>query len=180
MTAVTSGQPADLPADPADAVEEAAAHVPAAPQDTAARRRQDRIAAGVLCAIGIFVIVTAVQLGIGTPEAPRAGLWPLVVGVVLTFTSLMVVREPMAEVVERFDRSLVTVVGGVVAIAAYAWLLERVGFELPTILMLILWLKVFGRESWRITAIVAVASAVVVYLLFIVLLNVSLPHLIVL
>jgi putative tricarboxylic transport membrane protein len=65
-----------------------------------------------------------------------------------------------------------------VSLLAYSWLFERIGFEIPTALLLLLWLKVIGRESWKSSIIITVVATAVFYLLFVTGLGVSLPRLI--
>lgn len=67
---------------------------------------------------------------------------------------------------------------GALSLVAYTLLIERVGFEVMTVLLLVLWMRGFGRDSWRLSLAVAVAACAASYLLFIVALGVSLPHLV--
>ena len=53
----------------------------------------------------------------------------------------------------------------------------RVGFEIPTVLLLVFWLKLLGGESWRVTASVSVLTTAALYLIFVVLLSAPLPRL---
>jgi type II secretory pathway component PulM len=53
-----------------------------------------------------------------------------------------------------------------------------IGFEIPTLLVAFVWLTVLGRERWLLSAVLAVVITVVLWLLFIQLFDVPLPHLI--
>jgi hypothetical protein len=59
----------------------------------------------------------------------------------------------------------------------FVLLVPRIGFEIPSVLVLALWLKVLGRESWLTTAVVSVTTTAVLYLLFVILLGTPLPRL---
>lgn len=64
-------------------------------------------------------------------------------------------------------------VGG---LAAYILLLERVGFLLGTALLTTFLLGIVERETWSKAALVAVLNAVALYVIFHLLLGVSLPR----
>lgn len=142
-------------------------------------RKQNIVAAAVLLGVGIVAAIVSWRLGVGEPADPGPGLWPLIVSVALVvFAAVLVVRSHPTRTEERFSRDSLVVVGAVLSLVAYAFLFERVGFEIPTIALLVLWLKGFGRESWKVTTTVSVGATAVVYLLFITGLNLSLPHIV--
>ncbi|MFF5989005.1 tripartite tricarboxylate transporter TctB family protein [Prauserella flavalba] len=142
-------------------------------------RRQNVIAAAVLCALGVGAAILSWQLGIGDLADPGPGLWPLVVSVAMAvIAAVLVVRSAPTGEEERFGRESLIVVIGVVSLLGYVLLFEQVGFEIPTVALLVLWLKLLGRESWRMTVIVSVVATAAIYLLFITGLEVSLPHIV--
>ncbi len=142
-------------------------------------RKQNIVAAAVLLGVGIVAAIASWQLGVGEPADPGPGLWPLIVSVgLVVFAAVLVVRSHPTGAEERFGRDSLVVVGAVLSLLAYAFLFEQVGFEIPTIALLVLWLKGFGRESWKVTATVSVGATAVVYLLFITGLDMSLPHIV--
>lgn len=79
---------------------------------------------------------------------------------------------------EGFTGGMVGTAIGAVSLLGYAAIFERTGFEVATILLAVVWLKVIGSETWRSTVLVAVASTAVLHLIFIELLTVNLPRLI--
>jgi putative tricarboxylic transport membrane protein len=128
--------------------------------------------------LGVFGLVVAFGLGIGSLGAPGAGLWPLVISLMMIAAAgTALVRAKHDNDVESFDRGVFTVALSVATLLAYAALLPVVGFEIPTVLLLFFWIKVLGKEGWRSAVTVSIAATVVVYALFILLLTVPIPHL---
>jgi putative tricarboxylic transport membrane protein len=137
-----------------------------------------RLGTLVPLALGVFGVVVALGLGVGSLSAPGAGLWPLVISVVMIAAAgIALVRAKHDDDVEAFDGGIVTVGLSVASLVAYAALLPLVGFEIPTVLLLFFWMKVLGKEGWRSSVTVAVVATAVVYALFILLLAVPIPHL---
>jgi putative tricarboxylic transport membrane protein len=52
------------------------------------------------------------------------------------------------------------------------------GFEIPALLLCVIWLKFLGGESWRSTIVISVVTVTAFYLLFLYGLRIPLPHLI--
>jgi putative tricarboxylic transport membrane protein len=140
-------------------------------------RRENRLAVAVTLLVGVAATVKASDLGIGSIKEPGAGLWPAITAVAMALSSLaLFIRPQPSGDEELFTREARLVVVGAVSLVAYAMVFERLGFELPTVALIVLWLKGIGRESWRSTVTIALAGTAAVYLLFIVALGVSLPH----
>lgn len=59
-----------------------------------------------------------------------------------------------------------------------AVLIPTIGFETPSLLMMFVWLKLLGGESWRSSIVVSVVTVAAFYALFILGLGIPLPHLI--
>ncbi len=129
-------------------------------------------------ALGVFGLVVAFGLGIGSLSAPGAGLWPLVISLVMiTAAGTALLHVKRDDDVEAFDGGIVTVAMCVGSLLAYAALLPLVGFEIPTALLLFFWIKILGKEGWRPAVTVSIVATIVVYVLFILLLAVPIPHL---
>ncbi|RVX38666.1 putative tricarboxylic transport membrane protein [Nonomuraea polychroma] len=142
-------------------------------------RRLNVVAALVPLVIGVVAAIMSWSLGVGSLSAPGPGMWPLVVSVAMVIVAAVLVLQsrPRGDE-ERFTKDVVTVAIAAASLIGYAFLFELVGFEVPTIALLVLWLKGLGRESWRMTAVVSVVATAALYLLFITGLGVSLPHII--
>lgn len=129
-----------------------------------------------LC-IGVVSLVYTIRLGVGSPTAPGPGLWPLVVSAVLTATSVvLLIFGRRTEDYEKFTRRALAIALGVVSLGLFVVLFQRVGFELPTLLVFVFWLRFLGGEPWRTTILVATGATAAFYVLFIVILGTPLPH----
>jgi putative tricarboxylic transport membrane protein len=97
------------------------------------------------------------------------------VALLLTGTGLvlLVVDDPADY--EPFTRSSARIAGGIAGLAVFVATFELIGFLLPAFLMLLLWLRVFGREPWRWALGLAFAGSVGLYLLFDTALGVRFP-----
>ncbi|MFE9202065.1 tripartite tricarboxylate transporter TctB family protein [Micromonospora sp. NPDC007230] len=138
------------------------------------------VAGAVPVLLGLVTLWLAHGLGLGTLTEPGPGLWPTIVAVLLLVSGVaLVLRARGTTDTEAFTRGTGVVLVGAASLALYAFLFELVGFEIPTVLVLVLWLRFFGREGWRTTALVSVLTTAVLYGLFITALGVPLPHLIV-
>jgi putative tricarboxylic transport membrane protein len=129
-------------------------------------------------AIGVGGLVLAVQMRLGSFTDPGPGLWPAIICAVLTAMSVVLLvggrRFHNAEALTRTSLlvlvALATLVGLVLA-------MPYVGFEIPTLVVSFGWL-VLGRERLLLSAVLAVALTAVLWLLFVQLFDVPLPHLI--
>jgi putative tricarboxylic transport membrane protein len=137
------------------------------------------VAGAIPVALGLVTLWYARGLGFGRLGDPGPGLWPSIVAVLLVLAGAAIAaRARVARDTEAFTRGTATVVVGAASLAVYTYLFELVGFEIPTVLLLALWLRFLGGESWRVTAMVSVLATAGAYALFITGLGVPLPHLI--
>ena len=137
------------------------------------------VAGLVPLAFGAAAMVYSLGLGFGSPTDPGPGLWPFVTSAVLTASSvvLLVFGRGLGGDYEGFTSGARIIAFGVVSLGVFVVLFQRVGFELPCLLVFVFWLKFLGGEPWRTTIVVSVGATAVFYVLFIVLLNISsLPH----
>jgi hypothetical protein len=128
--------------------------------------------------IGIGQTYMALDLPRGTLAEPGPAVFPLLVGALMSAASLACVvhaildRNPI-----HFDLRSGTArpVVLVAAFSAFLVLLPHVGFILPSLLLLLVTLQVFGmRGAWRRVAVAAAMTAAAV-LLFETLLGVQFP-----
>ncbi|GAB3974587.1 tripartite tricarboxylate transporter TctB family protein [Plantactinospora veratri] len=141
--------------------------------------RTGQLVAGVVpVALGLAGLAYSVSLSLGTPAEAGPGLWPALASLLLLGAGLWsLVFERKAAAVEQFSRGGIGIALGVVSLIVFVLLISRIGFEIPTLLVLAFWLRVLGRESWLATAVVSIATTAALYLLFITLLDVKLPRL---
>ncbi|WP_374457135.1 tripartite tricarboxylate transporter TctB family protein [Nocardioides sp.] len=133
----------------------------------------------VVLVLGAAAAVLAYGYGLGSLRRPGPGLWPFVVSVLIVALGLvLLLRGRGLDDAEKFTRSSLLVVIGGATFLALGVLLPVVGFEIPAVLLGIVWLRFLGGESWRSTIVISVLTTVAFYLLFLYALSIPLPHLI--
>jgi len=141
-----------------------------------------RVAPGVLAGIGAFaavgsyVLVSSVGLGLWTSLGPGAGLFPFAMGALLVAMSavwlLQELRRPSAKG-EGVDKGVViSVVASMVILAS---VMDLLGFQLSMFAFLVYHLKIRGRRAWVPSLIIALAGSVGAFYAFNYGLNVALP-----
>ncbi|TCO44522.1 tripartite tricarboxylate transporter TctB family protein [Kribbella antiqua] len=136
-------------------------------------------AAVVTGLIGVAGVVGSLGLGLGRLTAPGPGLWPFVVSVVITTLSVVLALTGRRGTdTEKFSRASVMTAIAVLTLVLLALLLPLIGFEIPSLLLTFVWLRFLGKESWRSSIAISVATVAAFYLLFVVLLQIPLPRLI--
>ena len=136
------------------------------------------VAALVVLAIGIGGAYLAYGYGLGSLRRPGPGLWPFAVSVLITLLAIMllVVGRHLDDA-EKFTRASLLVLAGGATFVGLGLLLPTLGFEIPAVLLGIVWLRFLGGESWRSTIVISVATTAAFYLLFLYALKIPLPHL---
>jgi hypothetical protein len=135
---------------------------------------------GVLAplAIGVGGLVLSLQLGLGSFTAPGPGLWPAIICVALTaMSAVLLVGGRRFHNAEALTRTSLLVLVALATLVALVAAMPYVGFEIPTLLVAFLWLTVLGRERLLQSAVLAVVITAALWLLFIQLFTVPLPHL---
>ena len=138
-------------------------------------RWRRRIAPLILLALGLGAASGSWQLKLGTLHQPAPGLWPFIISLAIILSAAALLVWPGDEPREAWGRKSLLVAAGIASLCAFVVLFELIGFFVPAVLMLLLWLRVFGRESWRWTAVFAVAGPAVLYVIFDRLLGVPFP-----
>jgi putative tricarboxylic transport membrane protein len=144
-------------------------------QSRGVRGQLHRIGPLLVLAVGVAALAGAAGLSLGSFTAPGPGLWPFVVALLLTGTALVLVVVDDPEDYEPFTRGSARIAGGLAGLAVFVAAFEVIGFLLPAFLMLLLWLRVFGREPWRWAVGLALAGSLGLYLLFDSVLGVRFP-----
>jgi hypothetical protein len=137
------------------------------------------VAAGAVTAsLGIAGIALSLSMGIGTPERPEAGMWPLIISLVMAVLSLALLlfgRKTLDA--EAFSSSSWQVAAGVGTLIGFVLAIGLTGFEIPTLLLTFFWLRFLGKETWRMSALLSIVVTAAFYLIFVVALSVPIPHL---
>jgi len=137
------------------------------------------VAAGVvMAALGLAGVALSLSMGIGTPERPEAGMWPLIISLVMTALSLALLLFGRATLdAEAFSASSWQVAAGVGTLVGFVLVIGLAGFEIPTLLLTFVWLRFLGKETWRMSALLSAVVTAAFYLIFVVALGVPIPHL---
>lgn len=137
------------------------------------------VAAGVVTALlGVAGVALSVSMGIGTPERPEAGMWPLIISLVMAVLSVALLlfgRKTLDA--EAFSSSSWQVAAGVGTLIGFVLVIGLTGFEIPTLLLTFFWLRFLGKETWRMSALLSGIVTAAFYLIFVVALSVPIPHL---
>lgn len=130
----------------------------------------------VVCALALFGLVAAWRMSVGTPGDPGPGFWPMVLSLaILLFTVCAWAGGRAADDYEDWRGTAASLLPALATMVAFVVLFPLVGFLLPGILFLVVWLRFLSGESWRMTATVALAAPTCVYLLFVEALGVRFP-----
>jgi hypothetical protein len=132
----------------------------------------------VTTGIGVLGAVIAVGLGLGTPTQPGAGLWPLAISVAVVVLSLaQVVVGRRGGDGEKFSRYSWLSLVGLATLLGLVALLPVIGFEIPALLLSLVWMKFLGGESWRSAVLYSVLVVGALYGVFVGALGTNVPHL---
>ncbi len=136
------------------------------------------VGALVALAIGIGGMVLALDYGLDSLRRPGPGLWPFVTAtVVAALSAVLLVVGRRLEDSEAFSRASVLPAIGVLTFIGFAVVLPTLGFEIPALVLCVVWLRFLGGETWRSTVVISVGTVAAFYLLFLYGLKIPLPHL---
>jgi putative tricarboxylic transport membrane protein len=166
----------DLPAEPAGQADLDEPDEPDRPP--AAGPVTSLVTAGVVVILGGVAFAGSLGLGVGSPSAPGPGTWPGLISAVLVVLGLVLAaRFRHTNDAERFTRSGLLVLAALATMVVFVAVIDTIGFEIPTAVLAFVWLRFLGRERWRTSIVISLATTVAFYLLFVAALDVSIPHL---
>lgn len=129
----------------------------------------------VLLALSVYFAWESVKLGLGETMRVGPGLWPLMI---CSFTAAaagtLVIVDKRSDYEAWTKRSL-RLLAGVGALALFIVAFGLIGFVLPAAALMLFLLRYFAAEPWRVAIPVALATAVFLYLVFVVALGVPFP-----
>ena len=150
--------------------------------DNSRIERRDLLPAIFWIGIGIFVMIFSIELGIGMPSKPGPGMFPFMLGAILTSISALVFAFSLRHCVGPKEKISIwkavdirKPASVVIVIFAYGLILDRLGFVLTTFLCLFVLFRFVGSfriyKSLLATLLVLIAA----YIVFIYLLNLYVP-----
>jgi putative tricarboxylic transport membrane protein len=150
--------------------------------EDARMRKADQITGVVVFIFSLAVIEGGRRMPPSGTFGPGAGFLPFWLGVAMAILSIILLVNATREPVQASDRSpfprgrpvlaILETIGG---LAAFILLLETLGFLVAIALLTAFLLHCVERVRWFTTATVAVANAIGMYIVFRMLLGVSLP-----
>lgn len=132
----------------------------------------------VVMAVGLGALVLSVAMGLGTLAAPQPGLWPFIISCVMVALGVfqLIVGRHNRDA-EKFTRMSMAPLTGLVTLALMVALMPVIGFELPALVLCIIWMRFLGGETWRSTLLVSAVVVAAFYGIFVLALNTSIPRL---
>ncbi|MBS2936272.1 tripartite tricarboxylate transporter TctB family protein [Nocardioides sp. J2M5] len=136
------------------------------------------VGALVALAVGVGGLVLSLDYGLGSLRRPGPGLWPFVISVVITVLAVvLLLTGRRLEDSVSFSRASVLPAVGLLTFVGLGVLMPLVGFEIPSLVLCVVWLRFLGGETWRSTITISVGTVATFYALFLYGLSIPLPHL---
>jgi hypothetical protein len=127
--------------------------------------------------LGVAALLGSLALGVGSARAPGTGTWPLLVSAALVVLGIgLLAMTGRTRDAERFTRAAWLVLAALATMIAFVAVVGVIGFEIPAALLMFVWLRFLGGESWRTSIITSLATVVAFYVVFVGLLAVPIPH----
>ena len=129
----------------------------------------------------VFIFLSSLKLGIGTPKEPGPGFMPLLASVLIFFLSLFVFIKRFhgtdAKKIPSKDRKfLLKASFFVITILGYTLILNVAGYMIAAFLLLFAELSISEPKKWHKNTLIAAIVAILSFLLFRRLLGVQLPR----
>jgi putative tricarboxylic transport membrane protein len=144
-------------------------------------KRSDAAVSVFLIGLAGFILLESRHLSFGTMRMPQTAFFPIILAVLLLIFSGLLLAKVLigsesdngrnrlpAESWPRIGATLATMVG-------FALVLERAGFFLTTFLLMVLLLRTIEAQRWSKVIGIAVATALIFYVVFGWLLDIPLP-----
>jgi putative tricarboxylic transport membrane protein len=145
-------------------------------------KTRDLVSSVACMVLGGLFVVGALQLGLIRRGVPGPGFIPFFTGLALVGVSLFVFIPALGQrervEIEAFfpERdSLRKILLALVALGGFGVVMEYAGYFLTTFAFMFFINRVMEPKGWRAVTVLALLTAVVSYLLFVVLLEVNLP-----
>jgi hypothetical protein len=125
----------------------------------------DRLSGAVLSLLAVVALIEAASLPYGTVRAPDAGFFPKTLAALLLFFGLGIVFNSFltkAHAVQFTTRSWQVAIAAA-AFIAYALVLQKAGFVIATIALMLLVMRGLGGMSWKQSLLITVPGVMLCY-----------------
>jgi len=138
----------------------------------------DRLYGFIIFFLGMIIFWQGRYLDVGNLQEPGPGFFPILVAILMMILSLfLIISRRKSEGKFFFAKPSIHVLIVFVVLLAYSFTLEYLGFIIVSFLLMTYLFKAFGgSKKWRGAVLWALASVVLAYLLFNVLLEGNLPR----
>src|SRR5699024_1690910 len=113
----------------------------------------------VLGGFGVFAFVASWEVGLGSMPNSGPGLWPMITSVGIVIPAIALVFADRNADYEPWSRKSLRLVLALAVLFLYVPVFLTAGFLFSSFVLLLVWLRWFGGESWRSTLLVAAASS---------------------
>ncbi len=144
--------------------------------------KRDVIGSLAWMGFGSIFAVSALQQGLFAKGLPGPGLLPFISGVALIAISLFVLVPALYKADKGHGNGVPMAPGGlkkavlaIIALLAYSILLEPIGYLIVTFAFILFATRLMAKGRWWVSVTVAAVASAASYVLFVVLLSVSLP-----
>jgi putative tricarboxylic transport membrane protein len=163
--------------DVADRAERMTEHDASDPSVAPRGRRVARWSAVVvLAAVGVVAMILSIGYGLGSGTRPGPGLWPFIAAVLMLGSTVVVAITDSLSDYEPWGKESVRTLIALASLVVFAVLFTLLGFTVPAVLLMLLWLRMFGQMRWLTAALLAVVGAIALFMLFDVVLGVPMPR----
>jgi putative tricarboxylic transport membrane protein len=142
--------------------------------------KKELIISALWLLLALYLSLAAYKLGLGAAGRPGPGLFPfgaaLAIAVIALFRLLRARSEKPAATLATTGSEWRKIACVMVGMAAYAFLLEPLGFAVCTFFLMAFYLKIIALQRWQLSVGFAFAVALLAHLFFDLLLNAQLPR----
>ena len=144
-------------------------------------KRSDAAVAALLIGFAAFIFLESRRLPVGSLRVPQTGFFPIILAALLAlFAAALLLQASrtadLAGAAQRLEpRGWMRIGAALAAMAFFALALESAGFFLTTFFLMALLLRAIDAQKWSKVIAIALATAVVSYAIFALLLGIPLP-----
>lgn len=139
------------------------------------RSQMHRLPGLILLALAVYFAWESVKLGLGDAMRVGPGLWPLLICLFTAAAAGTLILIDKQSDYEPWTRRSLRLLAGVMALALFIVAFGQIGFLLPAAALMLFLLRFFAAEPWRLAIPIAFATAVCLYVIFVVALGVPFP-----